>query len=59
MRSTLIRAVLVVVLSITTTIGLMSSITATASTPVTATTELNVRAKPSTSAKILGTLHRG
>ncbi|HEY0238342.1 MAG TPA: SH3 domain-containing protein [Friedmanniella sp.] len=59
MRSTLIRAVLVVVLSITTTIGLMSSITATASTPVTATTEVNVRAKPSTSAKILGTLHRG
>jgi uncharacterized protein YgiM (DUF1202 family) len=59
MRSTLIRAVLVAVLSITTTIGLMSSMTATASTPVTATTELNVRAKPSTSAKIVGSLHRG
>ena len=59
MRSTLIRAVLVAVLSLTTTVGLMSSLTATASTPVTATTELNVRAKPSTSAKILGSLHRG
>ena len=59
MRSTLIRAVLVAVLTITTTIGLMSSVTATASTPVTATTELNVRAKPSTSAKIVGSLHRG
>ncbi len=59
MRSTLIRAVLVVVLALTTTIGLMSSMTATASTPVTATTELNVRAKPSTSAKIVGSLHRG
>lgn len=59
MRSTLIRAVLVAVLSITTTIGLMSSVTATASTPVTATTELNVRAKPSTKAKIVGSLHRG
>jgi len=59
MRSTLIRAVLVAVLSITTTIGLMSSMTATASTPVTATTELNVRAKPSTSATIVGSLHRG
>lgn len=59
MRSTLIRAVLVAVLSITTTVGLMSSMTATASTPVTATTELNVRAKPSTSAKIVGSLHRG
>ncbi|MGI3785330.1 MAG: SH3 domain-containing protein [Janthinobacterium lividum] len=59
MRSTLIRAVLVAVLSITTTIGLMSSVVATASTPVTATTELNVRAKPSTTAKIVGSLHRG
>ena len=59
MRSTLIRAVLVAVLSITTTIGLMSSVVATASTPVTSTTELNVRAKPSTSAKIVGSLHRG
>jgi uncharacterized protein YgiM (DUF1202 family) len=59
MRSTLIRAVLVVALALTTTIGLMSSMTATASTPVTATTELNVRAKPSTSAKIVGALHRG
>lgn len=59
MRSTLIRAVLVVALSITTTLGLMSSMTATASTPVTATTELNVRAKPSTKAKIVGSLHRG
>lgn len=59
MRSTLIRAVLVAVLSITTTLGLMSSVVATASTPVTATTELNVRAKPSTSAKIVGSLHRG
>ena len=59
MRSTLIRAVLVAILAITTTIGLMSSVTATASTPVTATTELNVRAKPSTSAKIVGSLHRG
>ncbi|SER36587.1 SH3 domain-containing protein [Microlunatus flavus] len=59
MRSTLIRGVLVAVLTITTTVGLMSSGTATASTPVTATTELNVRAKPSTSAKILGSLHRG
>ncbi|GAB2585262.1 SH3 domain-containing protein [Microlunatus antarcticus] len=59
MRSTLIRAVLVAVLSITTTIGLMSSGVATASTPVTSTTELNVRAKPSTSAKIVGALHRG
>ena len=59
MRSTLIRAVLVAVLSVTTTLGLLSSGTATASTPVTATTELNVRAKPSTSAKILGALHRG
>jgi len=59
MRSTLIRAVLVAALALTTTIGLMSSMTATASTPVTATTELNVRAKPSTSAKIVGALHRG
>ena len=59
MRSTLIRAVLIAVLSITTTIGLMSSVVATASVPVTSTTELNVRAKPSTSAKIVGSLHRG
>lgn len=59
MRSTLIRAVLVVVLALTTTVGLMSSMVATASTPVTATTELNVRAKPSTSATIVGGLHRG
>ncbi len=59
MRSTLIRAVLVAVLSITTTVGLLGSGAATASTPVTATTELNVRAKPSTSATILGSLHRG
>jgi len=59
MRSTLIRAVLVAVLAITTTLGLMSSVVATASTPVTATTELNVRAKPSTKAKIVGSLHRG
>jgi len=59
MRSTLIRAVLVAVLTIATTIGLLGSGAATASTPVTATTELNVRAKPSTSAKILGSLHRG
>jgi uncharacterized protein YgiM (DUF1202 family) len=59
MRSTLIRAVLVAALSIATTLGLMSSVTATASTPVTATAELNVRAKPSTKAKILGSLHRG
>ena len=59
MRSTLIRAVLVAVLTLTTTLGLMSSVTATASTPVTATTELNVRAKPSTKAKIVGALHRG
>ena len=59
MRSTLIRAVLVAVLSITTTLGLMSSVVATASTTVTATTELNVRAKPSTKATIVGSLHRG
>src|SRR4051794_15717077 len=59
MRSTLIRAVLVAVLSITTTIGLPSSLPATASTPVTATTDVNVRAKPTTKAKILGSLHRG
>src|SRR4051794_25190416 len=59
MRSTLIRAVLVAVLSITTTIGLLSSVPATASTPVTATTDVNVRAKPTTTAKILGSLHRG
>lgn len=59
MRSTLIRAVLVAVLSITTTVGLMSSGVATASTPVTATTDVNVRAKPSTKATIVGSLHRG
>ena len=59
MRSTLIRAVLVAVLSITTTLGLLSSVVATASTTVTATTELNVRAKPSTKATIVGSLHRG
>ena len=59
MRSTLIRAVLVAALSVTTTLGLMSSVVATASTTVTATTELNVRAKPSTKATIVGSLHRG
>lgn len=59
MRSTLIRTVLVAALALTTTLGLLSSGTATASTPVTATTEVNVRAKPSASAKILGSLHRG
>ena len=59
MRSTLIRAVLVTLLSVTTTVGLLSSGPATASTPVTATTDVNVRAKPSTGAKILGSLHRG
>jgi uncharacterized protein YgiM (DUF1202 family) len=59
MRSTLIRAVLVTLLSVTTTVGLLSSGPATASTPVTATTAVNVRAKPSTSAKILGSLYRG
>lgn len=58
MRSTLIRAVLVAVLSITATVGLLSSGTATASTPVTATTELNVRSKPTTKATIVGSLHR-
>ena len=59
MRSTLIRAVLVVALATVTTLGLMSSVPATASTPVTATTELNVRAKPNTQATIVGSLHRG
>jgi uncharacterized protein YgiM (DUF1202 family) len=59
MRSTLIRAMLVAVLALTTTVGLLGSVTATASTPVTSTTELNVRAKPTTKAKIVGSLHRG
>lgn len=59
MRSTLIRAVLVAVLALTTAAGLMGSLTATASTPVTATTGLNVRARPSTSAAIVGSLNRG
>ena len=59
MRSTLIRAVLVTLLSVTATVGLLSSGPASASTPVTATTAVNVRAKPSTDAKILGSLYRG
>ncbi len=59
MRSTLVRAVLVMALTIPTTLGLLSSGIAVASTPVTATTDVNVRAKPSTTAKVVGSLHRG
>ena len=59
MRSTLVRAVLVAALTVPLTLGLLSSGIASASTPVTATTDVNVRAKPSTTATIVGSLHRG
>ena len=59
MRSTFIRLISTAALSLVVTLGLLSPTAAGATTQVSATTAVNVRSEPSSSATIMGGLYRG
>lgn len=59
MRTLLTRLLATTVVAAVATLGLLTPPTAAASTKMTATTAVNVRSAPSTSAKIVGDLYRG
>ena len=59
MRSTVIRLLSTTALSLIVCLGLLSPTVAGATTQVSATTAVNVRSQPSTSATIVGGLYRG